>query len=99
MLTYNSNSAYYRTPQTSWYLSNYVIRPIPSDPLTDRTIVIPPEYHLMPGKMAFDLYQDSRLIWVFTLMNMDTLKDPIYDFKSGTSITICTPDRLRSLLS
>ena len=36
--------------------------------------------------MAFELFGNARLWWVFAHYNRDKLKDPIMDFTSGTEI-------------
>jgi hypothetical protein len=48
--------------------------------------------------LAFDLYEDPKLWWVFVQRNMDTIKDPIYDFKAGTAIYIPKMSNLKKFL-
>ena len=38
--------------------------------------------------LAFDLYSDSRLWWVFTQRNPNSLPDPFFDFVVGVGIYI-----------
>jgi hypothetical protein len=62
-------------------------RPIPGDP-TDVFWKITTVYNLRPDLLASDLYNDSRLWWVFAQRNPNTLKDPLFDFTTGTGIFI-----------
>jgi hypothetical protein len=39
-----------------------------------------------PDLLAYDIYGDSQLWWVFAVRNKDVLKDPIYDFVPGQTI-------------
>lgn len=96
-LTHNKNSPYYETPQTSWYLSNLVYRSIPSDS-TDYALTLDTKYDEKPGLLAYDLFGDQRLFWVFSVMNRDQIVDPIFDVKGGMTINIPTSDRLSALL-
>ena len=62
-----------------------VNRPIPkySD---DQVFVINSVYQYRPDLLAFDLYQNSGLWWVFYQRNPNTLTAPPLDFAPGTKI-------------
>jgi len=47
---------------------------------------IEPKYAERPDVLAAEIYGSSRYWWVFAARNPDVLKDPIRDFKSGTTI-------------
>jgi Base plate wedge protein 53 len=47
---------------------------------------IPNNYHLRPDLLAYDLYGQSSLWWVFAMRNPNTLLDPLWDFTAGTQI-------------
>jgi hypothetical protein len=79
------------------FLDVMINRPISGDP-TDVYWEIPPVYNMRPDLLAHDLYNDSRLWWVFSQRNPNTLKDPLYDFVTGVSIFIPTQDNIRSSL-
>ena len=86
MATYDINSPYYKTPvNEDFYLDVLRIRPIPS---TDDDILytIMSQYAYRPDLLAYDLYGDKNLWWVFAQRNMDLLKDPVNDFKPGLKI-------------
>jgi prophage DNA circulation protein len=38
--------------------------------------------------LAYDLYGDSALWWVFAMRNPNTIQDPVFDFLPGTTIFI-----------
>jgi hypothetical protein len=38
--------------------------------------------------LAYDLYGESSLWWVFAQRNPNVLKDPVFDFRSGVQIYI-----------
>lgn len=43
-------------------------------------------YALRPDKLAFDLYGDAGLWWVFAVRNPNVIEDPIFDFQLGKKI-------------
>jgi hypothetical protein len=45
-------------------------------------------YEYRPDLLAYDLYTDSRLWWVFASRNPNTLKDPLFDFANGVRIYV-----------
>jgi hypothetical protein len=48
--------------------------------------------------LAYDLYNDSRLWWVFAQRNPNRLKDPVFDFVAGTSIYLPDIANLKTAL-
>ena len=85
-MIYPQTSPYYLTQLVdNQYLDVMVNRSIPADPL-DTYWEITAAYNLRPDLLAYDLYQDSELWWVFAQRNPNTLKDPLFDFIAGTSI-------------
>jgi hypothetical protein len=46
------------------------------------------KYNLRPDLLSYDLYGTIDLWWVFMVANPDVIKDPIYDFVTGTIIYI-----------
>jgi hypothetical protein len=43
-----------------------------------------------PDLLAYDLFSNANLWWIFAEFNQDLLKDPIIDFKSGLTIQVPT---------
>jgi hypothetical protein len=74
-----------------------VNRPIPFVD-TDLYWEITQSYHLRPDLLASDLYQNSKLWWVFAQRNPNRLKDPLFDFTAGTGIYIPQLPVLREVL-
>lgn len=82
-------------PQTSPYFTTGVVngnfldvmidRPIPKLP-SDKYWTITTTYNNRPDMLAYDLYNNAKLWWVFAARNPNTLKDPLFDFSTGTGI-------------
>lgn len=88
MSSYTQSSPYYLTPTyKNQYLDFMTNRPIPMNS-EDSLWEITPTYHLRPDLLAYDLYEDGNLWWVFAQRNPNKLMDPLFDFVAGTSIYI-----------
>jgi hypothetical protein len=85
MAIYKKTSPWFITKQNTLYLELLTIRTIPTSD-DDFKYVIENQYRHRPDLLAFDLYQDAKLWWVFAQRNRSILKDPIYDFSPGTTI-------------
>jgi hypothetical protein len=97
-MMYPATSPYFATRTVNnQYLDIMVNRPIFSDP-TDMYWEITAVYNLRPDLLANDLYNDSRLWWVFAQRNPNKLKDPLFDFVLGVSIYIPKQNVLKSSL-
>jgi hypothetical protein len=97
-MLYSTNSPYYSTSTVnSTFLDVMINRPIFSDP-TDVYWQITSMYNLRPDLLANDLYNDSRLWWVFAQRNPNRLKDPLFDFVQGIFIYIPKLDALKTSL-
>jgi hypothetical protein len=87
-MLYSTNSPYYLTNTVNnAFLDVMINRPVPPDP-TDVYWQITPTYNLRPDLLAYDLYNDSKLWWVFSQRNPNKLKDPLFDFVTGIYIYI-----------
>ncbi len=95
---YPPTSPYYTTSIVNGkYLDIMNNRPIPASP-SDVYWTITLAYQYRPDMLAYDLYSDSKLWWVFAQRNPNKLKDPYFDFVAGESIYIPKLDMLRSVL-
>lgn len=94
---YSSSSPWYNTQVTQGYLDVFSIRPVSAEP-DDILYTIGPQYENRPDLLAFDLYGESALWWVFTQRNLDVLQDPIFDFVTGTKIYLPKNSSLRTVL-
>lgn len=86
-VTYSAFSPYYKTPITNGYLETLTYRSFTSYP-DDALYQVSSKYENRPDLLAYDLYGDSRLWWVFAVRNPSVIKDSIYDLVSGVSIYI-----------
>ena len=93
MPTYSKTSPYYSTQQFSRFLDVLVPRPIPKN-TNDITYVIDSIYQYKPQLLAYDLYNDPTLWWVFASRNPNVLVDPLFDFTAGTTIFLPTKNTL-----
>jgi len=79
-------SPYSKTKITNTgFLDLLNIRPIPAEP-DDILYTIISAYTYRPDLLSYDLYGSKDLWWVFAQRNLDTLKDPVFDFVAGTEI-------------
>ena len=97
MAVYDSTSPYFFTPTTQFYLDPMVNRPIPKE-TDDLEFVINQTYQYRPDLLAYDLYQDAGLWWVFYQRNPNTLTAPPLDFKAGVKIFVPKIGTLKSSL-
>ena len=97
MATYSISSPWYNTPQSSTYLGLWQPRPIPYSS-EDFQYTIQPQYNYRPDLLAYDIYGNSKLWWVFAQRNSDIIFDPIYDFRSGVTIALPQKSHLLSSL-
>jgi hypothetical protein len=94
---YKKSSPWYNTRQNRLYLDLITIRPVPAQK-DDFRYAIENQYRHRPDLLAYDLYGDPKLWWVFTQRNMDVIKDPIYDFEPGLIIFVPKKSNLISYL-
>lgn len=97
MATYSSTSPYFDTTYTQFYLDVMVNRPIPKES-DDNLFVINTTYQFRPDLLAYDLYDDANLWWVFYQRNPNTLIAPPWDFETGKEIYIPKITTLRNSL-
>ena len=95
---YPATSPYYNTGVVNGkFLDVMVDRAIPklpSDIYWEITVV----YNLRPDMLAYDLYGDSRLWWIFASRNPNRLADPLFDFVTGVGIYLPKSDLLTQVL-
>ena len=97
-MPYPATSPYYLSEiVNNQFLDVMINRTIPGDP-ADVYWQITTVYNMRPDLLASDLYNDSRLWWVFAQRNPNTLKDPLFDFTTGTGIFIPKLDNIKAAL-
>ncbi len=97
MAQYTQSSPWATTSQNNLYLELLDIRPVPAEQ-DDFRYVIESQYRHRPDLLAYDLYGNPKLWWVFVQRNMDVIKDPIYDFETGTTIYIPKKSNLEKFI-
>jgi hypothetical protein len=97
MAEYTSTSPYFLTPFTQFYLDPMVNRPVPRQN-NDVYFKINQTYQYRPDLLAYDLYQQPGLWWVFYQRNPNTLTAPPWDFEAGVQIYLPQLAALRSTL-
>ena len=94
---YSKLSPYYSTEITGSYLDIINFKNIPNQ-LDDVYYTVTSQYEFRPDLLAYDLYGDSNLWWVFSVRNKDNIKDPIYDLYAGQTIYLPKLTTLKSSL-
>jgi hypothetical protein len=79
------------------YLGVLSIRAVSAEP-DDFLYTIESQYTHRPDLLAYDLYGEASLWWVFIQRNLNVLQDPIFDFVSGTKIYIPKSSSLKIVL-
>jgi hypothetical protein len=94
-------------PATSPYNSTGIVNNKFLDIMVNRAIPMQPSdvyweitevYQYRPDMLAYDLYSDSRLWWVFAQRNPNRLKDPYFDFVAGVGIYLPKLELLKQTL-
>ncbi len=97
MANYDSTSPYYLTPYSQFFLDVMTNRPFPRES-DDQILLITQTYQYRPDMLAFDLYDNASLWWVFYQRNPNTLTKPPLDFKVDVQIYLPKITTLRSAL-
>jgi len=96
-VNYSKTSSYSNTETFGFFLDVANIPLIPFDP-SDTAYRIDNIYEHRPDLLAYDLYGDSALWWVFSVRNPNVLQDPVYDFLPGATIFVPKKDTLTAAL-
>ena len=95
---YPRTSPYYNTPViNNKFLDVLTYRPIPANPI-DVLMTITPVYEYRPDLLAYDLYGDPSLWWVFAMRNPNALQDPIFSMRIGVQIFLPKKETLQGVL-
>jgi hypothetical protein len=82
---YAKTSPYYNTTNNGSYLDLLTLRDIPNQ-ADDILFTVTQQYTYRPDLLAYDLYNDTNLWWVFAVRNKNVIKDPVYDLIAGQKI-------------
>ena len=94
---YSVTSPYYGNPLWGQFLDMWPGKNI-MPAVTDALFQINSTYNLRPDLLAYDMYQDSGLWWVFAVRNPDVIQDPLMDFKAGAYIYVPTRTTVNTAL-
>ena len=94
---YTNTSPWYNTSVVQDYLGILSIRPVSAEP-DDILYTIDARFAHRPDLLAYALYGEANLWWVFIQRNLDVLQDPIFDFVPGKQIYLPKGSSLRSVL-
>ena len=97
MAKYSKKSPYFGVSQTNGYLDILSLPNLPSL-ATDAQWEVTAQYKHRPDLLAYDLYKDSALWWVFAVRNKDIIRDPVYDLIPGQKIFIPQTETLKKVL-
>ena len=97
MAQYLTSSPYFNTDLYGDYLDVLSYRTIPKE-VDDIVYTIKPQHALRPDLLAYDLYGDANLWWVFAVRNPNTIEDPIFDFQPGVTIFLPKSTTLKRVL-
>ena len=96
-VNYSNTSPWYTTRIKKNYLGILSIRPVSAD-IDDFLYTIEPQYTYRPDLLAYDLYGEQNLWWVFMQRNLNVIQDPILDFVPGLQIYIPKGSSLKIVL-
>ena len=85
MAAFGRSSPYSKTSTVNGYLGILNFIDIPAE-VDDVSYTIASRYMYRPDLLAYDLYGDPQLWWVFAARNKEVIKDSIYDFITGQII-------------
>ena len=96
-IAYDSTSPDFETGYSQFFLDTMVNRPIPRQD-DDLSFTINRTYQYRPDLLAYDLYQNAALWWVFYQRNPNTLTAPPLDFAVDVQIYLPKMTTLKSAL-
>ena len=95
---YGNHSPYYHTKTFGNFLDIAKL-PAIGKKIDDVVFKINKTYEYRPDLLAFDLYGDASLWWVFAMRNPNTIQDPIFDMRPGVQIFLPKKDTVLSALA
>ena len=94
---YSKTSPYFKTNIVNGYLDVMSFRDLPIE-RDDIVFTVTATYENRPDLLAYDLYKDEKLWWVFAVRNKRVIKDPVFDLKAGTKIYLPKMSTIKSVL-
>jgi len=97
MTIYTKTSPYYNTSIVNNYLDVINFRDIPKE-RDDILFQVTATYEHRPDLLAYDLYKDHKLWWVFAVRNRSVIKDSVFDLVAGVKIYLPKETTLQRVL-
>ena len=97
MTIYSKSSPYYNTAIVNNYLDVINFRDIPKE-RDDILFEVTATYEHRPDLLAYDLYNDQKLWWVFAVRNRSVIKDPVFDMVAGVKIYLPKASTLQRVI-
>ena len=97
MAQYGATSPYYSTTQSKGHLDIVNFRNITPN-VDDVLFELTKKYEYRPDALAYDLYGDVTLWWIFSVRNSDVIQDPIFDMTAGLKIYLPSSTSLKNSL-
>ena len=98
MADYGKTSPWANTQiRNNQFLDTLRIRPVPAAS-DDVLYTVQPQFTHRPDLLAYSVYGNSKLWWVFAQRNMDVLKDPVFDLVPGVKIYLPKASQLQQYL-
>ena len=97
MTNFDTDTFYGNCVSDGFFMGYYVPKELPKSS-DDYYYIIPIKYDLKPGQLAYDLYGDAHLLWIFSVFNREIIVDPLFDFRAGKIIRVPTKERLGGLI-
>jgi hypothetical protein len=94
---YSKLSPYVNTRTVNGYLDIISFIDLPGE-TDDIQFTITSLYMHRPDLLAYDIYGDAQLWWVFAVRNKDIIKDPVYDFIPGQVIHLPQLDSIKKAI-
>ena len=97
MTMYAKTSPYYNSSMVNNYLDVINFRDIPKE-RDDILFELTATYKHRPDLLAYDLYKDHKLWWVFAVRNRSVIKDPVFDMVAGVKIYLPKASTLQRVI-
>lgn len=96
-INYPATSPYTLTKQSDYFIGLYVHRGIRPH-RDDKSMILTARYNHRPDLLSYDLYGTPDYWWVFLVRNMNTIRDPIWDFETGKTIHWPSIEQLKAIV-
>jgi len=96
-VAYSRTSPYATTETFSFFLDVANLPQLPYD-ASDVLYELDAVYKNRPDLLAYDLYGDTALWWVFAIRNPNAIQDPVFDFVPGTVIYVPKKETIQAAL-